>query len=220
MVEKIKSDIAKALETDRGGGNPDNVVLTSCPWNPALAGKGLGQVLRDRRRQPTIREAADLVVEIVENGTCNAVYHAIDEEDLVRILKHPATMIASDAAPGEPEFGKDVPHPRAYGTFARVLGVYVRDKRVLTLEEAIRKMSSFPAERMGLADRGMLRPGLKADVAIFDPARIRDVATFEKPHQYAEGVSYVIVNGNIVLANGAMTTARPGRVLDGPGKLR
>ncbi len=217
--EKLRSDITKALETDRGGGDPDNVVLTSCPWNPALAGKSLGQVLRDRRKQPTIREATELVVEIVENGTCGAVYHAINEEDLVRILKHPATMIASDAAPGEPEFGRDVPHPRAYGTFARVLGFYVREKGILTLEEAIRKMSSLPAQRMGLADRGVLRPGMKADIAIFDPARIRDVATFEKPHQYAEGLSYVIVNGEIVLENGAMTTARPGRVLYGPGTI-
>jgi len=125
-------------------------------------------------------------------------------------------MIASDAVPGEPEFGKDVPHPRAYGTFARVLGVYVREKGVITLEEAVRKMSSFPAQRMGLTDRGLLRPGMKADIVAFDPARVRDAATFEKPHQYAEGFFHVIVNGEIVLESGTMTLARPGRVLYGP----
>ena len=220
LIEKVMGDIARALETDRGGGNPDNVVLTSCSWNPALAGKSLGQLLRDRHKEPTIRAATELVIEIVEGGGCGAVYHAISEEDLVRILKHPATMIASDASPGEPEFGKDVPHPRAYGTFARVLGVYVREKHILSVEEAVRKMSSLPAQRMGLVDRGVLRPGMKADIAVFDPARVRDVATFEKPHQYAEGVFYVIVNGEIVLDKGKVTSARPGHVLYGPGVKR
>jgi len=212
----VREEIAAALETGRGGGNPDNVVLASCPWDQALAGKGLGHVLRDRGRPATIAEATALVVEIVEKGNCLGVFHAIGEEDLERILKHPATMIASDAFPGEPEFGRDVPHPRAYGTFARVLAVYVREKKVITLEDAVRKMSSFPALRMGLRDRGILRPSLKADLAIFDPARVRDMATFEKPHQYAEGVVCVIVNGELVLDGGAMTSARPGRSLYGP----
>ena len=99
--------------------------------------------------------------------------------------------------PGIPTFGKDVPHPRAYGTFARVLGVYVREKGVLTLEDAVRKMSSLPAQRMGLDDRGVLRPGLKADIVVFNPATIIDRATFERPHQYAEGVSAVVVNGRL-----------------------
>src|SRR6185436_20258799 len=142
---------------------------------------------------------------------------AISEEDLVRIMKHPATMIASDAYPGIPTFGKDAPHPRSYGTFARVLGVYVRDRHVLTLEDAVRRMTSFPAARMGLHDRGILRPGMKADVAIFDPARVRDRATFEAPHQYADGFSFVIVNGQVVFEGSDMTAARPGQVLYGPG---
>ena len=112
-------------------------------------------------------------MEIVEKGGCSAIYHAISEDDLVRIMKHPATMIASDASPGIPTFGKDVPHPRAYGTFARVLGVYVREKRVLTLEEAVRKMSVVSgAAASGLRDRGVLRPGMKADVVVFDPATV------------------------------------------------
>jgi len=113
-----------------------------------------------------------------------------------------------------------VPHPRSYGTFARVLAVYVRERRVLTLEEAVRKMSGFPAARLGLVDRGILRPGMKADLSIFDPERVRDAATFENPHQYSEGWVLVLVNGEIVLENGAVTAARPGRVLYGPGILR
>jgi dihydroorotase/N-acyl-D-amino-acid deacylase len=210
---KVLAAVATAIETDRGGGDPANVVLAACAWDPSLAGKSLAQVLRDRGRPVTIPRAAELVVEIVEKGNCSAVYHAISEDDLVRIMKHPATMIASDAAPGVPIFGRNVPHPRAYGTFARVLGVYVREKKVLTLEEAVRKMSSFPARRIGLADRGVLRAGMKADVVVFNPATIVDRATFEKPHQYAEGVSAVVVNGQLALADGKTTGARAGRVL-------
>jgi dihydroorotase/N-acyl-D-amino-acid deacylase len=210
---KVLAAIATAIETDRGGGDPANVVLAACAWDPSLAGKSLAQVLRDRGRPVTVQRAAELVVEIVEKGGCSAVCHAINEEDLVRIMKHPATMIASDAAPGVPTFGRNVPHPRAYGTFARVLGVYVREKKVLTLEEAVRKMSAFPAQRLGLSDRGIIRPGMKADVVVFNPATVKDLATFEKPHQYAEGVSAVIVNGQLALSDGKMTGARAGRAL-------
>jgi dihydroorotase/N-acyl-D-amino-acid deacylase len=210
---KVLAAIANSIENDRGGGDPANVVLAACSWDPSLAGKSLAQVLRDRGRPVTIQRAAELVVEIVEKGGCSAIYHAISEDDLVRIMKHPATMIASDAAPGVPTFGKNVPHPRAYGTFARVLGVYVREKQVLTLEEAVRKMAGFPAQRMGLLDRGVIRPGMKADVVVFDPATVKDLATFEKPHQYAVGVSTVVVNGQVALADGKMTGARAGRAL-------
>jgi N-acyl-D-amino-acid deacylase len=210
---KVLAAIGSSIENDRGGGDPANVVLAACAWDPGLAGKSLAQVLRERGRPVTIQRAAELVVEIVEKGGCSAIYHAISEDDLVRIMKHPATMIASDAAPGVPTFGKNVPHPRAYGTFARVLGVYVREKQVLTLEEAVRKMAGFPARRMGLADRGILRPGMKADVVVFNPVTVKDMATFEKPHQYAEGVAAVVVNGQVALENGKMTGTRAGRAL-------
>jgi N-acyl-D-amino-acid deacylase len=115
-------------------------------------------------------------------------------------------------------FGQASPHPRSYGTFSRVLGRYVRDLKVISLEDAVRKMSSFPAQRLGLTDRGVLRDGMKADIAVFDPAIVRDRATFEQPHQYSEGVSLVVVNGEVVFENGAVTAARPGRILYGPAK--
>jgi dihydroorotase/N-acyl-D-amino-acid deacylase len=210
---RILGEISTSIRNERGGGDPANIVLAACGWDPSLAGKSLAQVLRDRGRPVAIDQAADLVVEIVQKGGCSAIFHAISEDDLVRIMKHPATMVASDASPGIPTFEKDVPHPRAYGTFARVLGVYVREKGVLTLEDAVRKMSSFPAQRMGIGDRGVLRPGLKADVVVFNPATIIDRATFEKPHQYAEGVSAVIVNGQLTLSGGQMTGERTGRAL-------
>jgi N-acyl-D-amino-acid deacylase len=222
MLERLRDEaslkralaaITTAIQVDRGGGDPANIVLAACPFDPSLAGKSLAQVLRDRKRPPTPDQAADIVVEIVQKGGCSAIYHAISEDDLVRIMRHPATMIASDAAPGLPTFGKDVPHPRAYGTFARVLGVYVRERKVLTLEDAVRKMSSFPARRMGLADRGVLRNGMKADVVVFDPQTIVDKATFENPHQYAEGVHDVIVNGVVTLEGGKITSGRGGQAL-------
>ena len=203
--------MVRSIQNERGGGDPKNVVLARCDWNTSLAGKNLAEVTRIRGMEPTVANAADAAMWIVEQGNCSAIFHAIAEEDLRRILRHPATMIASDG--GIPVFGKANPHPRNYGTFARVLAVYVRETNTITLEDAVRKMSSFPAQRLGLGDRGLLRPGMKADIAVFDPARVRDAATFENPHQYAEGFSTVIVNGKIVLDAGAMQPARPGRVL-------
>jgi dihydroorotase/N-acyl-D-amino-acid deacylase len=215
--EKIKAESARIIREERGGGDPKNVVASSCRFDASLAGKNLSEITATRGLPVTIDNAADTAMWIVMEGGCQGIFHAISEEDLQRIMVHPATMIASD---GEiPIFGQAVPHPRSYGTFVRVLGRYVREKKLLTLETAVQKMSSFPAQRLGLADRGVLRAGLKADLAIFDPARVADTATFEKPHSYAAGVSTVIVNGQIAFENGAMTATRPGRVLYGPATL-
>lgn len=208
---KIKAEIIRIVKNERGGGDPKNIVIAGCGWDATLAGKNLADVARLRGMQPTVENAAEAALWIVENGGCSGIFHAINEADLERILKHPATMIGSD---GEiPIFGKAHPHPRSYGTFARVLAVYVRERHTITLEDAVRKMSSFPAARLGLLDRGLIRPGMKADLAVFDPDRVRDAATFEKPHQYAEGFSTVIVNGQVVFERGGMTAARPGKVL-------
>ncbi|HKA45197.1 MAG TPA: D-aminoacylase [Burkholderiales bacterium] len=213
---KIRAITADLIRNERGAGDPSNVVLTLCEWDMLLSGKNLTQVTQARGREPTVENAAETVMWIVEQGGCRGVFHAMDEGDLQRILAHPATMIASD---GEVViYGRGVPHPRSYGTFARVLSVYVREKKIVTLEDAVRKMSSFPAARIGLADRGVLRAGMKADIAVFDPVRVRDLATFDEPHHYAAGFLHVIVNGQIVYENGAMTAARPGRVLYGPAK--
>ena len=208
---KIKAETTRLIREERGGGDPRNVQIASCSWDDSLAGKNLSDITRLRKMTVTIPNAAEATLWLVEQGGCSGIFHAIGEADLKRILRHPATMIGSD---GEiPIFGTASPHPRSYGTFARVLGVYVREKKVISLEEAVRKMTSFPAQRLGLTDRGLLRPGMKADIAIFNPAIVRDLATFEKPHQYAEGFSFVIVNGQIVFQSGAMTAARPGKVL-------
>jgi dihydroorotase/N-acyl-D-amino-acid deacylase len=211
---EIKKETARLLAEERGGGDPQNVQLARCDWDHALDGKRLGDVTKGRGLAPTIDNAAETVLWIVDNGGCQGIFHAINEDDLQRILRHPATMIGSD---GEiPIFGQASPHPRSYGTFVRVLGRYVRELKTITLEDAVHKMSAFPAQRIGLADRGVLREGLRADIAVFDPATVADRATFEQPHQYAVGVTQVIVNGQLAFEEGKMTSARPGRVLYGP----
>jgi len=213
---EIKVETVMMIRDERGGGDPKNVQLASCGFDPSLAGKTLADVMRQRGLAMTLDNAAEATFWIVEQGGCQGIFHAMSEDDLERILRHPATSIASD---GEvPVFGRANPHPRSYGTFARVLGYYVREKQTITLQDAVRKMTGLPAARLNLMDRGILRPGMKADIAIFDPMKVRDTATFENPHQYAEGFSQVIVNGQVVFENGAMTAARPGRVLYGPGK--
>ncbi len=211
---RIKAAMVENIRVNRGGGDPKNVVLANCSFDTRLNGKSLAEVTRERGSEPTPENAADVAMDLVSRGGCQTVYHAIQEPDVERIMRFPWTMIASD---GEiPIFGHGVLHPRSYGTFARVLGVYVRERKLLTLEDAIRKMSSFPAQRLGLADRGLLRPGMKADIAIFDPATAADKAVFGNPHQYAVGFTHVLVNGEPVIDDGRVTERRPGRVLRGP----
>jgi N-acyl-D-amino-acid deacylase len=211
---KIKKVIVQKLKVDRGGGDPGNVQIVNCGFDRTLAGKNLAGITKARGIEPTFENAAETAMDLVAKGGCSAIFHAISEDDVVRIMKSPYTMIASD---GEiPVFGQASPHPRSYGTFARVLGVYVREKHVLTLEEAVRRMSGFPAERLKIWDRGLLRPGMKADVVVFDPATVADRAQYDRPHQYSVGVRDVMVNGRLVLHNGAVTAERPGRVLYGP----
>jgi dihydroorotase/N-acyl-D-amino-acid deacylase len=213
---KIKAETVTIIRDARGGGDPKNVVIAANQWDPAMAGKNLAEVTASRKLAVTLENAAETAMWIVEQGNAQGIFHAIGEEDLQRILAHPATMIASD---GEVAiFGRNHPHPRSYGTFVRVLGIYARDKKLLPLETAVQKMSAMPAQRLRLPDRGVLRPGLKADVVVFDAARVRDTATFEKPHSYAEGVRHVLVNGQVIVEGGKMTTARPGRVLYGPAR--
>jgi N-acyl-D-amino-acid deacylase len=213
---RIKAAIIESLKLDRGAGDPKNVQIVNCSFDPSLAGKNLAGITAARGVKPTFENAAETAMELVAKGGCSAIYHAINEDDVVRIMRSPYTMIASD---GEiPVFGQASPHPRSYATFARVLGVYVREKRILTLEEAVRRMSGYPAWRLKLWDRGLLRPGMKADVVIFDPAKVADRSQYDTPHQYSAGFRDVIVNGKFALRNDAVTAERPGRVLYGPAR--
>jgi N-acyl-D-aspartate/D-glutamate deacylase len=184
---------------------PDRVLIASAQGNPEYEGKMLTQIAEMLGVAPD--EAAQRVLE-ADSGAI-AVFFMMDEADVRRVLAHPLCMIGSDGIPSAT--GK--PHPRLYGTFPRVLGTYVREERLFSLEEGVRKMTSLPARRFGLSDRGELREGLAADIVVFDPGTIADVATYEEPRQYPAGIEYVIVNGEIAAEDGKQTSVRAGRLL-------
>ncbi|MEM7277645.1 MAG: D-aminoacylase [Pseudomonadota bacterium] len=208
---KVKRDMITKLRLERGGDDADRIRLAYCAFDPTLNGKTVKDVLLGRDQQASISNAADLIMDMEAAGGCTAVYHAMNEIDVKRIMQHPATMISSDGGIEVP--GQGMPHPRNYGAFARVLGRYVRELELMPLHTAIQKMSLLPAQRLGLADRGELRVGAIADIAVFDPATIIDTAGFENPHQYAIGMQHVLVAGEIVLNDGQMTGKKVGRVL-------
>ncbi|HXI11677.1 MAG TPA: D-aminoacylase [Thermoanaerobaculia bacterium] len=215
---RILEYVREAIRLERGGNDPKNIQIALSEADAAINGKNLTEIMLSRGVEPTVANAAETSLQLIEKGQVRAIFHAISEPDLEAIMVDPTTMVASD---GEVAImGRASPHPRSYGTFARVLGLYVRERKLLTLEDAVRKMTSFPAQRVGLLDRGLLRPGMKADLVIFDAARIRDRATYINPHQYAEGISAVVINGVVVFRNETMTGARPGVVLRGPGYSR
>jgi N-acyl-D-amino-acid deacylase len=199
-------------------GSPDRVILVGFKADSLkhLTGKTLAEVARARGTSPE-EAAIDLV--IADGSRVGTVYFLMSEENVRRQLALPWVAIDSDAEAPAPEgvFLKSNPHPRAYGSFARFLGKYVRDERVTTLADAIRRLTAFPAENLKLHRRGWLRPGYYADVVVFDPAQIQDHATFDKPHQLATGVVHVFVNGTQVLRDREHTGAKPGRVVRGPG---
>ncbi len=211
LKDSIKSGIIFNILNDRGGNDLRRVQFSLVEWKPELQGKTLHDWVLMKGLEPTIENGAELVIEGQLNGGANCVYHAMDEQDVERIMQHPMTMIASDGRLVRP--GQGHPHPRWYGTFPRVLGHYVREKQTINLRQAIYKMTQLPATSLGLADRGTIAEGYKADIVIFDPNTIIDKATFETPHQYSEGVEYVIVNGRIAVKEGEFVDARAGVVL-------
>jgi dihydroorotase/N-acyl-D-amino-acid deacylase len=207
----IEKGILDLLLTDRGGGDISRVQFSTVAWDPTLNGKTLADLVKRGGKDPTPQNAVPVVIDVVLKGGARNVFHVIDEGDVRRIMAHPQTMIASDGRLSRP--GPDVPHPRNYGTFPRVLGEYVRVQKVLTLEQAVRKMTGMPAARLGLTDRGCIREGCVADITVFDPATVADKGTFTEPHQYPVGIEYVLVAGQPVVDAGQFTSARPGRVL-------
>jgi len=199
-------------------GSPEKVLLVGFKNDKLkpLTGKTLAEVARLRGKSPE-ETAMDLVVE--DGSRVDTVYFLMSEENVRKEIKLPWVSFGSDAGSLAPEgvFLKANSHPRAYGNFARLLGRYVREEKLVPLAEAIRRLTSFPAETLKLDRRGWLKTGYFADVVVFDPAKVRDDATFEKPHQYSSGVVHVIVNGVPVLKDGEHTGAKPGRVVRGPG---
>jgi N-acyl-D-amino-acid deacylase len=223
--EKIKAEVK--IDSDKwenlylAAGSPDKIILVgfkSAKLKP-LTGKTLADVAKMRGKDP-IDTAMDLVAE--DESRIGTIYHVMSEENVKKELAKPWISFGSDEASQAPEgvFLKSNPHPRAYGNFARVLGKYARDEKVITLPEAVRRLSALPATNLGLDHRGFIQEGMFADVVVFDPATIADRATFEKPHQYTVGMKHVFVNGVQVLKDGEHTGAKPGRALAGPGKLK
>jgi len=203
------------------GAGPEGILLVGFKSEmlKPLTGKTLAEVSRQRGTSPE-ETAMDLVIE--DGSRVEAVYFLMSEENIRTQLRRPWVSVGSDAGSlaAEGPFLLSNPHPRAYGNFARWLGRYVRDEKLVSLEEGIRRLTSLPATNLGLADRGRLQPQAMADIVVFDPAAIADHATFDKPHQYATGVRHVVVNGVAVLRDGEHTGATPGRVVRGPGWKR
>jgi N-acyl-D-amino-acid deacylase len=199
-------------------GSPERIVLAAFGTEALkpLIGKSLGEVAKMRGKSPE-ETAIDLVIE--DDGGTGAIFFLMSEENIRKGIAQPWVSFGSDAESPAPEgvFLKSNPHPRAYGNVARLLGKYVREEKVIPLQEAIRRLTSLPAGNLRIDRRGLLRPGWFADVVVFDPEIIRDHATFEKPHQYSTGVTHVFINGVQVLRDGEHTGAKPGRVVRGAG---
>jgi len=178
-------------------------------------GKSIEQINLMKGRKHRAKYEAETIIDLVMKGGASAVFHGMSEEDIKRIMQYPFNMFASDASIRI--FGAGIPHPRGYGTNARVLAKYVRDQKVISLEEAIRRMTSLPAQKFQLHDRGLLKEGMAADIVIFDEKQVQDVSTYENPHAYSKGFHYVIVNGVITVDNEKHLGIRAGRALYGPG---
>ncbi len=223
MREKIAAQVKTPTDEWENvyiaAGGPDRILLVGFKSEKLkpLTGKTLAAVAEMRGKDP-ISTIMDLISE--DESRIGTIYFEMSEENIKKELAKPWISFGSDEASQAPEgvFLKSNPHPRAYGNFARVLGKYVRDEKVIPMTEAIRRLSGLPATNLGLDHRGFIKEGMFADVVLFDPATIADRATFEKPHQYAVGVKHVFVNGVQVLRDGEHTGAKPGRALWGPGK--
>jgi dihydroorotase/N-acyl-D-amino-acid deacylase len=211
LRDSLHRGIVFNLENDRGGGDMRRVQFGRFRAEEWLEGKTLHDWVVQRALPVTLASGADLIIEGMLRGGASMVYHVLDEGDVERIMAHPQVMVASDGRLTRP--GDGVPHPRSYGTFPRVLAHYVRDRGVLPLEAAVRKMTSMPADRIGLADRGRIAVGMKADLVVFNPATVKDEATFANPHQYPTGIPYVMVNGRLPVDGNQFHDLRSGRVL-------
>jgi N-acyl-D-amino-acid deacylase len=221
MLERLGNPGARArIRQEMTGGSPilarglgwEDIMIASSPSRPEAEGRRLADIAAGWKMDP-LDAAMDLL--LAEHGKGYVILFQLDEADLRRALVHPEVMIGSDGSSlaVDGELGAGKPHPRSYGTFPRVLGRYAREESLLSLEQAVHKMTGLPARRLGLGDRGVLAVGAKADVVGFDAARVEDLATYEAPHQYATGIPYVLVNGRVVIDGSAHTGALPGHVL-------
>jgi N-acyl-D-amino-acid deacylase len=209
---EIKSYIIKRrLTSTKGINKPETIYIANSEKFPEYVGKNLQEILLSQGKKPTVENTADLIIEIQRNGGASGVFFQMNEKDVEDLMRLPYTMHGSDG--GIQVKGRGVPHPRNYGTFPRVISHYVRKRGVISLEEAIRKMSSLPAQTFRLKERGMIQEGFYADITVFDKNQFEDRATFSAPHQYSQGLHYLIVNGELVVEKGEHSGKLPGMIL-------
>lgn len=217
VYAKVKAHIIdRRLTSTKGINKLETITIANSRNYQDYEGQNLQQILVAQGKEPTISNGADLIIDIERNGGASCVFFQMDEIDVEDLMKLPYNMHASDG--GVQEVGKGVPHPRNYGTFPKVISYYVRERGVISLEEAVRKMTSLPAQVFKLKKRGLLQKGMYADICIFDLEDFKDMATFAEPHQYSQGLSWVIVNGKIAVRDYKHTHAHSGMILYGDGK--
>ena len=212
--QKVVEEMIKDMQR-RTRAHFDYAVVAHCQGDTSLNGKNIMQINISKGRSSTIPNEIETILDITKIGSASMVFHGMNEDDVENILKYSLTMVASDS--GIRLFGSGVPHPRGYGSNARVLGYYVREKHLITLQDAIRKMTSLPAQKFQIDGRGLLQPGMFADIVIFDAATVKDESTFEHPHAYSTGFKYVLVNGRVTVENFKHNGTRNGAILHGPG---
>ena len=214
---RMEPEIKEWMRRDWTGGDLSRIQFRTIRAFPEYDGKRMSDMAADRGLPNNDATGVQLAIELQLAGGFSAIYHFMDEADVIRIMQHPQSMFETDGDPVG--YGLGFPHPRSYGTFPRILGRYVREMGVLTLEEAIRKMTSMSADEIGQSERGRIANGMMADITIFDADRIIDKADYVDPHRYSVGIHHVIVNGVPVILDGSVTGAKPGQVLKGPARL-
>jgi N-acyl-D-amino-acid deacylase len=211
---QIKKEMLQQLEKYKFK-NYSYCVVANYGADSMMNGKNITEINKLMGRKSRASYEAETIMDMIEKGGAQMVYHSMNEPDVRYIMKYPFCMVGADG--GVQVMGKGMPHPRSYGTNARVLGRYVREQKVISLEEAIRRMTSLAAQKFQLKDRGLLKEGMAADIVLFDEKEVSDRATFEQPHQYSVGFKYILVNGKVVVDNGQQTGVRSGTPLYGPG---
>lgn len=213
---RLEAEMLERMRLDWAGDELERIQFRVLPSNPSYNGKTMADLARDRGLAINAVNGVQLAIELQLAGGFSAIYHMMDEADVVRVLQHPFAMIETDG--DSVGYGRGFPHPRSYGAFSRVLARYVREQQVLSLEEAIRRMTSLSMEQIGQRERGQVREGMYADLVVFDPERIADLATYQDPHRFSVGMVHIYINGVAVLRDGSLTGATPGRVLRGPAR--
>ena len=216
QLPTIREEMRDIFMNDRTGGDLSRLQIRVLPSDESWNGKTLADMAEDRGLPNNVETGIDLAIELELQGGFSAIFHAMDEQDVIRILQHPLAMIETDGDPVA--WGDGYPHPRSYGAFPRVLARYVRELGVISLEEAIKKMTSMPADQYNQPDRGRIVEGALADITVFDAETVKDQATYTDPHRYPTGIEHVMINGRFVIRGGALTGERPGVWIKGPAR--